>query len=250
MDEDTPVGSPIVSLGAGNDFTVGHRGKDEMSGSTGQDFLNGEGGDDLLRGGDQADNLQGRDGADRLEGASGNDLLSGGRNVDVLLGGSDDDFIDAKEPSGTTAVADEVFCSSGTDSVEADLKDIVASTCEFIERSPVGETPNVRLPARALRVSAFGRVRVRLRCPRGVGGLGCKGRLQLRVGSAGPARASRSRRVRYSIRAGRSKTVTLRLTGADVRSIRRRGRRARGVLTSVERGRIGPKTTISTLRLR
>ena len=90
---------------------------------------------------------------------------------------------------------------------------------------------------------------MRLRCPRGVRSLGCNGRLQLRLGRASSsAGASRSRRVRYRIRAGRRKTVTLKLSSGDVRALRRKSRR--GVLTSVEKGRKGPKTTIRNPRLR
>jgi hypothetical protein len=132
--------------------------------------------------------------------------------------------------------------------VETDLQDSVQADCEEIDEAPVGETPNVIMRARRLRVSRSGRVRVRLRCPRRTRSLGCRGRLQLRVGRR--AGSSRSRRVRYRIRAARRKTVTLKLTRRDVRSIRRRGRRARGVLTSVERGRKGRKTTIRNPRLR
>ncbi len=125
-----------------------------------------------------------------------------------------------------------------------DLKDAVSASCENKDVGAVGETPNVTILSRTLRVSATGKVRVRLRCPRGVRSLGCKGRLQLRVGRA---ESSRSRRVRYTIRAGRSKTLSLRMTAKDVRTLRarqRRGRRSRGVLTSVEKGRKGPKTTV------
>jgi hypothetical protein len=166
----------------------------------------------------------------------------------VLRGGAGDDFIRAKEAEQGTATADAVDCGTGFDSVEADLKDNVQSDCNEVDRSAVDETPHVRILSKTLRVSRRGRVKVRLRCPRGVKRLGCKGRLQLRVGRS--ADSSRSRKVRYKIRAGKRKTVTLKLTRRDVRGIRRRGRRARGILTSVEKGRKGRKTTIRNPRLR
>ena len=48
--------------------------------------------------------------------------------------------------------------------MEADLKDNVQADCNDVDRAPVGETPNVRITARTLRVARTGRVRVRLRC--------------------------------------------------------------------------------------
>jgi hypothetical protein len=77
--------------------------------------------------------------------------------------------------------------------------------------------------------------------------------VRLRLDTRGGAGSSRSRRIRYRIRAGRRKAVTLRLTARDVRTLgrrQRRGRTTRGVLTSVERGIKGPKTTIRNPRLR
>jgi hypothetical protein len=232
-----PTGTSSVAGGSGNDNVDGHGGTDNLNGGTGDDELQGFGG---------SDTLNGRDGADELE---------GGRGVDTMNGDEGNDTVNSKEPDGATAERDTVSCGTGQDFVVADLKDSVSATsnpgggtCEEVDRSPVGETPHVRLPAQALRASRRGKVKVRLRCPRGVKRLGCKGRLQLRVGRA--ARAGRSRRVRYKIKAGRRKTVTLRLTRRDVRGIRRRGRRARGILISVERGRLGRKTTIRNPRLK
>ena len=186
-------------------------------------------------------------------------LSSASTGADTISTRNGDDSICSKE-SGT-AVKDNVACGFGTDRVEADLQDDVdaigglkGGTCEEVDRSPVGETPHVRIGRSTLRVRFSRRTRVRLRCPRGVGRLGCKGRLQLRLarGRRGGVQA-RSRRVRYSIRAGRRKTVTLRLSRSDVRTLRRRqrrGRRTRGILTSVERGRLGRKTTVRNPRLR
>lgn len=234
-----PTGFASVAAGAGNDDVNGHPGRDNLNGGPGDDDLNGLGG---------ADTLNGRDGADELE---------GGRGADTFNGDGGNDRIDSKEPEGTAAEKDTVNCGTGQDFVIADLKDAVSATsnpgggtCEEVDRSPVGETPHVGILGKTLRVSRAGEAKVRMRCPRGVKQLGCKGRLQLRVGRS--AGASRSRRVRYRIRAGRRKTVTLKLTRRDVRTLRnrqRRGRSSRGILTSVERGRLGRKTTIRNPRL-
>lgn len=240
------VGESVVGGASGNDKLTGHAGKDTMNGGLGEDTLKGLAGNDTLDGAENPDRLEGGDGNDTLLGQGNSDSLFGGKGDDVLRGGAGNDFIDSKEPVGTTAVDDGVDCGNGSDTVEADLKDSIQSDCENVDRSPVGETPHVDILGKTLRVSSSGRVGVRLRCPRGVRSLGCRGRLQLRVGRS--AGSSRSRRVRYAIRAGRRKTVTLTLTSRDVRKLR--GKRRRGILTSVERGRIGPKTTIRNPRLR
>ncbi len=134
------------------------------------------------------------------------------------------------------AVQDTVSCGSGNDFIEADLKDTFSS-CEQRDIAPWRDAecdPSKPVAARLPR----GNGACAPALSRGVGSLGCKGRLRL----------DRSRRVRYSIRAGRRKTVALELGERAVRRLR--GRRRSGVLTSVERGRIGTKTTIRTLRLR
>lgn len=246
MEGSTAVGISTVTAGSGDDFVFGHPGKDTVIGGTGEDTLQGKGGDDALSGSENADRLEGGNGNDTLKGDGNADVLVGDKGDDVLRGGVGNDFLNSREPEGTTAVDDAVDCDIGFDAVEADLKDSIQADCEEVDRAPVGETPNVDILGKTLRVASSGRVRVRMRCPRGVRGLGCNGRLQLRVGQG--AGSSRSRRVRYRIRAGRRKTVTLTLTSGDVRKLR--GKRRRGVLTSVERGRIGPKTTIRNPRLR
>ena len=245
MEGSTALGIATITAGAGDDFVLGHPGKDNANGGSGEDRILGEAGDDTIAGSVNSDELEGGNGNDTLKGEDGADVLIGGKGDDVLRGGANNDFLNAREPDGTAAVDDGLDCGSGTDSVEADLKDSIQADCEQVDRAPVGETPNVDILGKTLRVSRTGRVSVRLRCPRGVKSLGCNGRLQLRLGRAS---ASRSRRVRYRIKAGRRKTVALTLGSADVRALRRRSRR--GVLTSVEKGRKGLKTTIRNPRLR
>lgn len=246
----TPVGVASVAGGFGSDRIIGHLGRDNLHGQLGDDELIGAGGNDDLEGDEDNDKLDGGAGDDDLDGGPGTDRLEGGPGADILRGDDGNDTHRAREPTGFAAVQDIVSCGAGTDFAEVDLKDAVSASCENKDVGAVGETPNVQILAKTLRVSSTGSVRVRLRCPRGVKRLGCNGHLQLRVGRA---ESSRSRRVRYRIRAGRHKTLTLRVTAKDVRTLRarqRRGRRSRGVLTSVEKGRKGPKTTIRNQRLR
>jgi hypothetical protein len=236
-----PTGDASVAGGSGEDNVVGHPGRDHLFGQSGDDILRAGPGNDEVDGGDGSDRLEGEDGNDSLEGDAGSDVLIGGNGADVLRGGSGNDVITSREPSGIASVADTVDCGSGTDLAEVDLKDIKPVACENVNSAPVGET-NVDIPAKTLRVAADGKVAVRLRCPREVKNLGCKGRLGLRVAS------SDSPKVRYAIKAGQSETVGLKLTSTAVRAIRSR-RSIHGTLTSVEQGIKGPKTTIRDPRL-
>ncbi len=242
----------------GTDNADGLSGRDVLSGITGNDDLDGGTGDDRIVGGDGADDLSGDADDDRVGGDAGNDAVAGGTGADFLVGGlgvdsvsgSDgNDSLYVREPVGTVAQADTANCGNGTDFVEADLKDIISSSCNNRDISAVNETPLVRIGRGTLVVRRSRRVRVRLRCPRGVGSLGCKGRLSLRLN----VRGSRRARKRYGIGAGRSKTVTVRLSRGSARTLlrrRRQGRRTLGVLSSVESGRLGRKTRVRYPRLR
>jgi RTX calcium-binding nonapeptide repeat (4 copies) len=251
-DPPPPTGESSVSGGPGNDTVFGHPGIDSVNGGTGEDTLRGGRGNDTLDGAENADRLEGGDGNDTLLGEGNADVLIGGLGDDVLRGGASNDFIESKEPTGSTSVDDGVDCGNGFDTVDADLKDSIQADCEEVDRSPVGETPHVTIPAKTLRVSGAGQVSVPLRCPRGVRSLGCNGTLQLALDTRS-ARTSRSRKSRYTIKAGRRKAVRLRLSAGDVSKLRRnqgRRKKTRGVLTSIEKGRIGLKTTIRNPSLR
>src|SRR3954447_1242181 len=220
---EAPIGESHVSGGPGNDTLNGHAGVDHLNGGTGNDTLRGSLGNDELDGRDNADRLEGDNGNDNLAADDGADVLIGGRGADFMQGGQGTDFLNSREPTGTTAVADTLDCGTGLDTVEADLKDNIQPDCNEVDRAPVGEPPNVDILGKTLRVSRTGRVKVRMRCPRGVKRLGCKGRLQLKIDRR--AGSARSRKVRYRIKAGKRKTVTLRLTRRDIRKLRRNKRR-------------------------
>ena len=224
-----PTGSSSVNAGGGDDRVVGHAGRDHVVGFSGADRFEGRAGNDHLEGGDDSDTLIGDGGADTLEAGNNNDTI--------------------RSKEADSAVADTLSCGSGTDYVEADLRDTVFSNCEQRDISAVGETPLVRLPRGRLTVRASRHVRLRLRCPRGVGRIGCRGRLSLRLN----VRGARRTRNRYGIGAGKSEMVTLRLSRGSARTLRsrqRRGRRTLGVLSSVESGRLGRKTRVRYPRLR
>ena len=191
------VGSDSVSAGPGKDRI----GEGNIAGGT-ADVDGGSGNDTIeFLAGDKDVRASGGDGDDTITLAQGDDHVFGGSGTDTVSTGLGDDIIEVKENS-LPANPDRVTCGFGQDGVFADLKDTVdlitnpgGGTCEEVDRSPVAETPHVKIRGGALRVSAAGRVRVRLACPRGVGKLGCNGKLRLRV--ARGAKANRSRTVRY-----------------------------------------------------
>ena len=90
----------------------GTEGRDRLTGSRFDDVIEGLGGDDTLYGLGGADLLDGGGGRDRIRAGPGNDL--------VVAEGD--------------AAADDIGCTSGIDTVTADLVDAVASDCETVSR--------------------------------------------------------------------------------------------------------------------
>jgi Ca2+-binding RTX toxin-like protein len=268
-------GDDTVNTGDGNDDVRISDGKDRVDAGSGDDRVTvgtsgSAGGNDFISAGPGNDNIDiqqpgnpftnvsvlGGPGDDRIRTQRGDDMVVGDAGVDDIETGQGRDQIFVKED--LVGTRDTVACGFDQDQVTADLRDKVdaisnpgGGTCEEVDRSPVGETPHVKILGKTLRVSPTGDVRVRLRCPRGVKGLGCKGSLQLRVARTRKrgVQASRSRNVRYKIRASKRKTVRLRLSSKDVSTLRR-GKRTRGILVSVEKGRKGRKTTVRNPRLK
>ena len=120
--------------------------------------------------------LFGANGNDQLFGSSANDTLTGGDGSDVLDGNAGNDVIDAKTGEQVVADADPtVDCGPGSDLAVIDLKDDATPTdCESIDRAPLGEHPDAKLPRRLNLRARRGAVTVLLRCPRR-SRRGCKG---------------------------------------------------------------------------
>jgi Ca2+-binding RTX toxin-like protein len=198
----------------------GGAGADRLTGSRFRNTLFGGGGDDTLVGGSPgpSDASPGVD--DTLDGGPGSDILDGGGGTDRLLArDAVDDQVDRALSCGPQGQFGDVL--------EADVRDDdtrpLPSDCETVSQGMVGELPNVHIRA-AKRTS--GGLAVAIRCPRKAR-IGCAGRMSVR-----------GARARYSVRRGSPATVTL-ATSARV------GARVR--VRSVERGRLGPRTTLQTL---
>ena len=206
-------------------------------------------------GGSGPDTLTGNRANNRLEGGAGNDTITGNQGADLLAGGADGDSIFARD-----AVQDLISCGPNrtskplrSDTLDSDLADgTPPADCETVTQGALLEGPNVLMPGRPLGPRRDGRVGVRLRCPDTVA-IGCNGTVRLRL-----LRSARSKRrgaplaaaasSSYRVPAGESKLLLLRLSRRERAALRRAKRSAR--LTSVEKGELGDKTTIRTVRLR
>jgi hypothetical protein len=239
----------ILSGGPGNDVLTGRGADDQIFGGDGNDTELGSGGADKLSGGDGNDNLRGEADADTLNGDGGDDQLDGGAASDTLTGGPGKDAavyasrtksvnvsLDAADNDGESGerdfvrvttestktgagndtinardgVAGDVSCGAGDDSVLADSTDNVASDCEDASVSALS-TCTIK-PNRV--IMKGGAIRVRVSCRRA-------GKASLRLRTVGRAkRASKLGSKSVQLRAGKRKTVKIKLTGKAKRLLR------------------------------
>jgi Ca2+-binding RTX toxin-like protein len=213
--------------------------------ATSVEELTGGGGNDVLRGSSAPNKLSGGAGNDLLNGGtpppgespSLDDVLDGGVGSDALqgAGGADTLFVRDAIDDQIDAVLSCGF-GAGTDRLDADIRDDdtrpLPIDCETVDQGMVGEHPNVRI----LSASRGGRrgLEIALRCPRKTR-RGCAGRL---AAKAAIRRGRFGRGVRYALRRGGRAVIRVpAAAGARVR------------IRSLERGRLGPRTTFQTLRV-
>src|SRR5215213_8329406 len=131
-------GNDVLNSLAGHDELLGGRGKDVVvGGKSCCDESDFSGGNKNLLGGPGNDAVVGGLGADNIVGKGGNDLVSDGPNLesstDKLSAGDGNDVVGVfNDP----AFKDIVACGGGFDRVFADKKDLVASDCEKVARTP------------------------------------------------------------------------------------------------------------------
>ena len=249
---DCPGGLALVAdLGGGDDefrqradiqsVLNGGEGDDELSGGPGLDVMRGFAGNDFLVGGPGNDEEFGNEGNDTLgrrpggvnfgTGDPGRDTFHGDDGVDRLFtaDGSADAVIDCGPP--TFGGLAGFFLESAA----IDLTDPQPRRCEGVSLAPKDQHPTVQVGAREVRLRR-GRLLLPLRCPRAAVGGRCVGTATVKKGSGRVARG------RYRIRAGRSRTLRLRL---------RRSVRGRVEVLTRERDTEGmPKTTRTMIVLR
>ena len=248
--------------GPGRDVMCGTGGTDRLLGHSGNDELRGFGGNDELFGNGGDDTLSGSSGNDELNGGDGNDVIVGGTGFDSALAAAGNDTILFRDGQLDALSLLNIPCGSGTDSLDLDLLDatvafptpipgllqlLLIADCEHITVGAIDEGPNVVISGRSRRVGRDGRTTVRLRCPRSLPAR-CKGRLKLQLGTRRSLRRT-APKAHYSIRPGKTRGVEVRLSRRDRHSLRRHGS-ADGVVTSVEAGQHGDKTTVQTVKLK
>ena len=176
--------------------------------------------------------MRGGNGADRLN------LVDGERDVRADCG-----------PTRTRADQDN---PDPGDEAALDLRDagddppttsIPTTGCETVTFAAVQEGPNARISGRTVRLTRRGVARIRISCPRSLPSA-CSGRLALQT-----LRGVRLGDARYTVAAGASKAVAVRLTQRGRRIVRRE-RRLPIRATARARGGFGPKTTIQELTIR
>ena len=227
-------GSEGDNISATVERVVGGAGADRMVGSARPEELLGRDGNDTLIGGSPAS--AGQSGLDdRLTGGLGMDVMRGEGGVDSL---NTADAVDDQ-------VTDALSCGAGSDFLNSDVRDddtrALPEDCEDVDQGMVGELPNVRIGS-VVRLDERS-LSIRLRCPRRTLN-GCAGKVAVRSAAArgrggfGPA-------TRYRIRRGRRASVLVRTRNA---ALARAGANVR--VRSVEKGRLGPRTTLRTVVVR
>lgn len=110
--------------------------------------LNGLAGDDKIEGGYGMEKIDGGAGADQINGGYGHDTIVGGPGPDVINGDGGsycswygscnvpfgNDTIDSRDGE-----VDQVECGVGEDNVTADANDVVAASCEKVDKGGGGD---------------------------------------------------------------------------------------------------------------
>jgi hypothetical protein len=240
----------VVGSAAADDFFV------EANAST----VRGLGGNDHLVAYDGNDSVEGGDGDDYLEGGFGNDVLDGGAGVDRFMGDRiksnviaiGNDQIRARDGN-----AEQVDCGIGSDTAQVDASDVVAGSCESVDRGVPPRTDGGLLTGGPGKPKLLGRLRIRAIASKGLAiriscPAACTVTAQLRVdkATARKLRLGRSRvlaRGSKTLRAAGNAKVTLKV----VRKARRRFKQLRRVkVTLTTSTKIGGTTTRTSRKLK
>jgi Ca2+-binding RTX toxin-like protein len=281
---DTLIGGPAADAlegGPGNDAVSGAGGQDKLDGDAGDDGLDGSEGNDTLGGGADSDALNGGEGADALSGDDGVDTLAGGAGADTLSGGTGDDSADYSAYTGALNISFDGVGNDGlsgeADNIESDVEGLVSGSGNDqidssdgnngrIDCGPGDDTlasdpgdrsidcesggAQVGISGSRVRMSNSGSVAIRVVCP-GAALNPCAGILILQSGAkAGAARKAgalgRLGRGRFTIAPGKAKRITIKLSNAARRTIRRRGKlRARATASAGGLGTVSQSIIIS-----
>jgi len=212
---------------------VGSDAADDIFVEANTSTIKGMGGNDKLVAYDGNDSIEGGAGDDYLEGGFGNDVLDGGPGKDTFMGDRTETNVIAignDEIRARDGIAEQIDCGIGSDKAEVDNSDVVAPSCESVDRGPFngsnvfGSKTLVSLKLAVGKVPARGPVKVRVANRNGFAVTGSVGGQTTK-----PIATARKRRVKlktksFSLAANARKTVTLKLPAAMKRTLARTGR--------------------------
>jgi Ca2+-binding RTX toxin-like protein len=238
--------------GASGSALFGGAGNDRLIGSDGIDSISAAGGDDTATGREGADTVIGGTGNDTLAGDADADLIGGGSGIDTIEGGSGDDKIDGGTAGDTIAgnegidtikaadgFVDKIDCAGDFDEITKDADDAL-SFCPPKPEPPAPADPSVpadpaaggsgggavpapavlpvlRVGPAAVRLTSRRNARIKLSCS----SANCTGTLRLTRKVKGKTVVLG--RARYSVAAGKSRVVNVRVSKNTVRRIGRKG---------------------------
>jgi Ca2+-binding RTX toxin-like protein len=212
---------------------------DTLIGLGGDDFIDGANGNDVIDGGDGNDTIYGGGNDDQIKGGPGLDSLSGeGSGSGFFISVPGNDTIDARD-----GVREQLNCGPGADTAIVDALDVIpqdpGSLCEAVDRAGAGPAA-AAIGIRSSKLTVRrGRVSVSLACK--AAGSKCSGKLRLRTTSKVTVASGA-----YSIAAGKSATVRLKLSSKG-RTLMRRVSKVRVKLTATPKS---GKAVSKTLTLR
>jgi Ca2+-binding RTX toxin-like protein len=221
--------------------------------------IRGLGGNDRLVAYDGNDSLEGGDGDDYLEGGFGNDVLDGGAGVDQFMGDRIESNVIAignDQIRARDGNAEQVDCGIGSDTAQVDASDVVAASCESVDRGVIPLRTDGQVVGGPGKPKVLGKLRVRAIASKGLAiriscPAACAVTAELRVtrATARKLRLGRSRvlaRGRKTLRSAGNARLTLKV----VRKARKRFKRLRRVkVTLTTSTRIAGKTTRTTRKL-
>ena len=198
---------------------------------------------EVLVGGDRQDKLTGRKSqpteirggrdADQLSGGAAADEIDGGEGIDAIDGGAGNDRLTSEDRPKS---ADTVTCGDGTDSVTADSRDVLGSSCErgllqnaFLQASLRSAWISLSNPAAEIHC-------LPLVAARGT----CNGTFELYPSKPPLAGAAKKKprplaRVKFKLKSGRTGKVRLKLSPRARQTLRRRGKVSQ--LVTFQKGR-------------
>ncbi len=148
-ENDNVTGVEKLLVSAGHATIVGSDAAEQFTVDANSSGVKGMGGNDRLVAWDGADTLEGGDGDDFLEGGFGNDVLDGGAGVDQFNGDRTETDVIAignDQIRARDGNAEQIDCGIGSDTAQVDALDVVAATCESVDRPQIVNPPDPRIP--------------------------------------------------------------------------------------------------------